>query len=158
MASETLPSPEEQSARRFWRAFLRLLWTSLILLAALAPLAVLTALLGWGPYLVLGFVGLLAGIMITVAYLSSARSRELISLMLGAFTLPVLAAYFARLAGADQVAFSTATTSLFPFLTYATAATLAGLGLARLWRPRADGVGPREHEAEARQPGAGASP
>lgn len=160
MATAALPGLEEARERRFWEAFRRLLWTSLILVLGLGLLVGLTLRLGWAPYLLMGFVGLLAGSAIGAAYLGSHRSREVMSLVLGAITLPVLAAYLVTLAANNQAAFNVYAVSLSPFLAYATAAVVAWLGLARVWRPRPGAEGPSPAEAhghDAGTPSAGAA-
>ena len=151
MASEASQEREDLSERYFWGVVVRVLWTSLILLLVFGVLAALTALLGWLPYLLLGFVGLLAGIALAVAVLGSARSRELTGLILGAVTLPVLAGYLGRIAVESEAAFGAYSAKLMPFLAHATGAVLGGLWIARVWanrpaRPEPAGETPRTGE------------
>jgi hypothetical protein len=145
MASDHLLEPEEAREQYFWGTLLRVLATLLIILLVLGVLAALTALLGWRPFLLLSFLGLLAGASVTVALSGSARSRELTALVLGAVTLPLLAAYLGGVAVRDDVAFGAYSASLFPFLAHASGAVLGGVGISRVWagRPgRPEGVPP----------------
>jgi hypothetical protein len=145
---------EEARERHFWGRFLRVLWTALILLLVLAVLSSLTLLLGWLQYLLLCVVGLLTGISLVVAVRGSALNRGLVGLILGAITLPLLAAYLSSVAGTGQVAFSAYSASFFPFLVHATGAMLAGLWIVRVWRspprpPQPDGHDEGRHSGGA---------
>ncbi len=136
---ESLQDPEDAAERHFWSVVVRVLWTGLIVALVLVVLASLTALLGWRPYLLLCWVGLLAGAALAVAVLGSARSRELTSLVLGAVTLPLLAAYLAVTAAQNDAAFRAYGASLLPFLAYATGAVLGGVWISRVWTGRPPG-------------------
>ena len=133
MVSESLQEPEDAAERHFWGLVLRAMWTALILMLLVGVLASLTTLLAWSPYLLLCFVGLLAGASLLVAVLGSPRSRELTSLVLGAVTLPALAAYLAVTAAENDAAFRAYGARLAPFLAYAIGAVLAGALISRIW-------------------------
>jgi hypothetical protein len=143
MVDESLQEPEDAAERHFWGLILRVVWTALILMLVLGVLASLTTLLGWKPYLLLCFVGLLAGLSLVVAVLGSARSRELTSLVLGAVTLPALAAYLGVTAADNEAAFRVYGARLGPFLAYAIGAVLGGVWISRIWagRPARPGTG-----------------
>jgi len=133
-----VPEPagtEEAREQQFWATMLRLLWTSLVLLLVVGVLLLLTMLLGWLPYLLLSVLGLLAGVAITVAVLGSARGRLLISLVLGAVTFPLLAAYFGGLAASNPGGLSAYSASFFPFLAHAAGTIVAGAWIWRIWHP-----------------------
>jgi hypothetical protein len=133
---DTVPEPadtEDAREQQFWATTLRLLWTCLALLVVVGVLLSLTMLLGWLPYLLLSLLGLFTGIAITVAVLGSARARLLISLVLGAVTFPLLAAYFGGLAVSNPGAFSAYSASFFPFLAHAAGAMVAGVWIWRIW-------------------------
>jgi hypothetical protein len=126
-------STEDAREREFWATILRLLWTSLVLLVVVAVLLLLTMLLGWLPYLLLSLLGVLAGTAIAVAVLGSARGRVLTGLVLGAVTLPLLAAWFGGVAVSNPGAFSAYSASFYPFLAHAAGAVLAGWWIWRIW-------------------------
>lgn len=136
MVSESLQEPEDAAERQFWGMVLRVLWTAVILMLVLGVLASLTTLLGWGPYLLFCFIGLLAGASLAVAVLGSARSRELTTLVLGAVTLPALAAYLGVTAAENDTALRAYGARLVPFLVYAIGAVLGGVGISRIWAGR----------------------
>lgn len=126
---------EEARERYFWAIVLRGTWTSLTVLLVLGVLSSLTVLLGWGKHLLLCLLGLFAGTSVSVA-VRSARSRGLTSLVLGAVTLPLLAAHLAAVGAESETAFDAHSASLFPFLACATGAVLGGLLIARIWSRR----------------------
>jgi hypothetical protein len=136
VSSESLQEPEDAAERHFWGMVLRALWTALILILVVGVLVSLTTLLGWKPYLLLCFVGLLAGVSLVVAVLASARSRELTTLILGAVTLPALAAYLGVTAAENDAAFSAYSARLAPFFAYAIGAVLGGVWISRIWAGR----------------------
>ena len=136
MVSDSLQEPEDAAERHFWGMVLRVLWSALILMLVLGVLASLTTLLGWGAYLLFCFIGLLAGVSVAVAVLASPRSRELTSLVLGAVTLPALAAYLGVTAAENDAAVRAYGARLAPFLAYAIGAVLAGALISRIWAGR----------------------
>ncbi len=81
-----------------------------------------------------------------MAVLGSPRGRVLTSLVLGAVTFPLLAAYFGGLAVSNPGAFSAYSATFFPFLAHAAGAILAGAWIWRIWHvgsepPRCGGRG-----------------
>lgn len=146
---------EEARERYLWAMVLRGTWTSLTVLLVLGMLSSLTVLLGWGRHLLLCLLGLIAGASVSVA-VRSARSRGLTTLVLGAVTLPLLAAHLASVAAQSEAAFDAQSASLFPFLVHSTGAALGGLLIARIWsRPLAP---PRSEEREEASPEAAGVP
>lgn len=127
---------EEARERHFWEVVLRTIWTALVVLLVLGVLSWLAVLLGWWKYLLLCVVGLLAGISVSVAAVGSARSRELMTLVLGAITFPIVAIHLAGVAAGSQAAFGAYSASLLPFFAHATAAVLGGLWISRVWQRR----------------------
>jgi len=140
---------EEARERRFWGVVLRSIGTSLIVLLVAGALASLTWALDWRKYLLLCLVGLAAGISIVVAALS-AHGRELVGLVLGAITLPLLAAYLAGVAATNEAAFGAYSDGLLPFLTHAAGPILAAPWIFRIWRRRPDRPEPALPADEAR--------
>jgi len=132
---------DEASERYFWGMLLRILWASLILLLVAGLLASLTAILVWYQYPILCFLGLLAGLSIAAA-LGSLRTRDLMSLILGAFMLPLLGVYLAGIAARSPAEFSGYSAMLFPFFAYATGALLARFGIAWVWRTKPERTQP----------------
>jgi len=114
--------------------FLKLLWTSLTLLALLGVLLPLTILLGWWTFILPCLIGLLAGISITAGVLTSLQNRSLITLLLAVLTLPGLAVYLSFMAGSNPRAFDAASSALMPFVVYALAALIGGLIIVKIWQ------------------------
>jgi len=114
--------------------FLKLLWTSLTLLALLGVLLPLTIFLGWWTFILPCLIGLLAGISITAGVLTSLQNRSLITLLLAVLTLPGLAVYLSFMAGNSPRAFDAASSVLLPFVVYALAAHIGGLITVKIWR------------------------
>lgn len=136
MASDTLELEEDASERRFWRTVLRWLWASLILLAVAGLLAILTAALGWAPYLLLATLGAFAGMALSLPIGGASSSRELTGLILGVLILPLVAAWLSGLAASEPAAFAAQGAALVPFFAYAAGALVAALAIARAWRGR----------------------
>lgn len=149
---------DDARERQFWLAVLRVLGTSSILLVALGVLLSLTLLLGWQRYLLLCLMGALAGLAILVAIQGAARTREVTSLVLGAVTLPGLAAYLAGLAAHDEATFTAYSAGLFPFFVHASVVIIAGLWILRAWRRTPGPAGGGGAEEDVRQPSEGAVP
>jgi len=114
--------------------FLKLLWTSLTLLALLGVLLPLTIFLGWWTFILPCLIGLLAGISITAGVLTSLQNRALITLLLAVLTLPGLAVYLSFMAGNSPRAFDAASSALMPFVVYALAAFIGGLIIVKIWQ------------------------
>lgn len=127
---------DDDRERHFWEVLGRLLWSSLILLFALGLLAALTFLFRWQAFLPVSFVGILAGLALSLALRGSARSRELTGLVLGALILPMLAAYLGGIAARDADAFPTYGATLSAFLAHATMVTLTVPWISQVWRRR----------------------
>jgi len=142
---------ETEAARRFWRRALQLLWTSLIVLAGVGVLLPAALRLEWGRYVVPCLLGGLAGLAIAVALLGSALSRHLTGIVLGAFTLPLLAAHLGTVAIRSELEFGAYSASLLPFITWAAVAALGVLGIARIWRAGPDAPTPPP-ESKGAQP------
>lgn len=138
---------EEARERHFWGVVLGALATSLVLLAVLGVLTALTVALGWSRHLLPCALGLIAGASISVAAAGSARGRERTALVVGAITLPALAAHLAAVGAGGEAAFAAYSARLVPFLVHATGAVLGGVSIAAVWRPRA----PRSAEDAAPQ-------
>jgi hypothetical protein len=136
MSSDTLQSDEDASERRFWGMILRGVWTALIVLVIVGILASLTVALHWTPYLLLGGVGVLAGLLLLPVLLGSARGRELTGFILGAIALPILAAWLTSLAATSPATFTAYSAGLAPFLAHAAGAVCGGIAIARVWRDR----------------------
>jgi hypothetical protein len=134
MGSDTLQSDEDASERRFWGMILRVVWTALIVLVVAGVLASFTVALNWTPYLVLGAVGLLAGLSLLLVLLGSARGRILTGFVLGVIALPMLAAWLTSLAATSPATFTAYSAGLAPFLAHAAGAVCGGIAIARLWR------------------------
>jgi hypothetical protein len=141
---------EDERERYILGIFLKVIWSSLIILFVFGALSLLTVFLEWWKYLLFCLLGLLAGISISVAILGSSRNRDLITLILGAVILPIMAAYLGTVAVRNQAAFSTYSAILFPFFAYATGAILSGLLIAKIWQKRP--VRPRLGEEEEEFP------
>ena len=122
--------------RRFWGTMLRTMWSGIIVLGLFGALTATTVTLGWSRYFVLCILGFLAGVALAAALLGSEAGRERVILVLGVFTLPVLAVYLAVVGVGSEAAFSAYSAHLTPFLVYASAALLGGLGIAAVWRGR----------------------
>jgi hypothetical protein len=137
---------------------LRVLWISLIVLLGLGVLSSLTLLLGWQQYVALSLAGLLAGLAVLVALVGSARSRELTSLILGAVTLPVLAAHLGGVAARSAPAFTAYSASLLPFLAHATVVILGGAWMRQVWQRRPGRPTPDGRGEDVRPRTAGAAP
>lgn len=131
-----MPPADEPRERYFWGTALWVLWIALIVLLVAGALTTLTLLLGWGQYVLLALVGLLAGLAVLVAMLGSARNRELTSLILSTVTLPALAVYLGSVAARDAAAFTTYSAILLPFLVHATGVILGGVWISRVWQRR----------------------
>jgi hypothetical protein len=114
--------------------FLKLLWTSLTLVALLGVLLPLTIVLGWWTFILPCLIGLLAGISITAGVLTSLQNRSLITLLLAVLTLPGLAVYLSFMAGSSPRAFDAASSALMPFVVYALAAFIGGLIIVKIWQ------------------------
>lgn len=141
---------EEARERRFWGVVLRSIGTSTIILLVAGVLASLTWALDWRKYLLLCVVGLAAGGSIVVAALS-AHGRELVGLVLGAITLPLLAAHLAGVAATNEAAFGAYSDGLLPFFTHAAGPVLAAPWIYRIWRRRPE---PPESAPPAEEEGA----
>ncbi|HUM12741.1 MAG TPA: hypothetical protein VLT82_17465 [Myxococcaceae bacterium] len=126
---------EEARERHFWGVVLKSTVTSLIILVVVGVLAWLTWALDWRKYLLLCFVGLAAGSSIAVAALS-AHGRELVGLVLGAITLPLMAVHLAGVAATNEAAFGAYRDGLLPFFTHAAGPILAAPWISRIWRRR----------------------
>jgi hypothetical protein len=125
----------EQARNRYILAlFLKLLLTSLTLLALLGVLLPLTILLGGWTFILPCLLGLLAGISITAGVLTSLQNRSLITLLLAVLTLPGLAVYLSFMAGNGPRAFDAASSALMPFVVYALAALIGGLIIVKIWQ------------------------
>lgn len=129
-----VPAWDDESEQHFWEKLGRLLWSSLILLLALGLLVALTFLLRWQAYLPVSFVGVLAGLALSLALQGSARTRELTGLVLGALILPMLAAYLGGIAARDADAFPTYGATTSAFLAHATMVTLTVSWISQVWR------------------------
>jgi hypothetical protein len=141
---------DDERERVFWKKVIRVTWTAVVVLLALGGLSVLTWLLGWQRYLLLCLVGLLAGLAILTAMLGSARARELTSLVLGAVTLPLLAAYLGGVAARGEVPFTAHSATLLPFFTHATVVILVGWWISRAWQRGAARPGAGDQPGETR--------
>lgn len=139
---------EDERDRHFWWIIVKVIWTSLIILFVFGVLSSLTVFFDWGKYLLLCFVGLLAGISIAAGILGSPRNRDLIALVLGAVILPILAAYLGSIAARSQAAFSAYSASLFPFFAYATGTMVGGLVIGKIWQKKPGRPRPEEEEEE----------
>ena len=137
---------EDARERYFWGLILKGIWTSLILLFVFGVLSSLTVLLDWGKYLLLCFVGLLAGIFISAGIAGSSRNRDLTALILGAVIFPIWAAYLGSVAVRSQADFSAYSASLSPFFAYATGTVLGGLLIAKIWQKKPGGPELEEEE------------
>jgi hypothetical protein len=126
--------------------FLKLMWTSLALLALLGLLIPLTIILGWRKFDFLCLLGLLTGISIAVGALTSLQNRALITLLLGVLTLPGLAVYLSFMAGSNPQAFDAASSALIPFVAYAIAALIGGIIIVKIWQDMP--IRERKEEAE----------
>lgn len=126
---------EEARERRFWGIVLRGIGTSLIILLVAGLLASLTWALEWRKYLLLCLVGFAAGISIAVAALST-HGRELVGVVLGAVTFPLLAVHLAGLAATDEATFGAYSDGLLPFFTHAAGPVVAAPWIFRIWRRR----------------------
>jgi len=127
---------EEARERYFWGRVVFLLWATLIFAGALAILWILTVVLAWQPYLLLGILGLMAGIAILAAVSGSRRGRAMTGLVLGGLILPLLAAHLSGVAARSPEAFSADSAALTPFVACATVGFLAALAMSALWRGR----------------------
>lgn len=136
MSPDTTSEREAADERRFWRRFRQVLWTSLIGLGVLGLLVTASLLLGWGRYVVLAVLGLLAGLALALALMGSPQSRHLTGLLLGGVTLPVLAAHLGAVAIRSEAEFLAYGDRLLPFLAWAAAAALGVPWVARIWRAR----------------------
>lgn len=151
---------EDARERYFWRVVLRATWSALVLAVTSGTLAALTVGLGWTGQLLLGGLGLAAGACIAVAASGSAIGRELTALVLGALTLPLLAAHLAVVSTRSEAELGAEVARLLPFLAYAAGGLLAGVAVARIWRglparPAPEGEPERaEDRAGAAQSGA----
>jgi len=114
--------------------FLKLLWTSLTILALLGVLLPLTILLGWWTLVLPCLIGLLAGISITAGIFTSRQNRALITLLLAVLTLPGLAVYLSFMAENGPRAFDAASSALMPFVVYALFALVGGLIIVKIWQ------------------------
>ena len=117
-------------------AFLKTLLTAFVLIAVAVTLALLTVFLGWWKFILLCFLGLLTGMTLTAAVLSSPKIRELVLLLFSILILPSLAAYLGIVAAKNPTIFDAYTSSFLPFLVYAVGALFMGLSMARIWRRR----------------------
>lgn len=142
MSPDSWIESEAEAERRFQRRALRLVWTSVIVLGVVGVLLPAALLLEWGRYVVPCFLGGLAGLAIAVALLGSPQSRHLTGIVLGAFTLPLLAAHLGTVAIRSELEFGAYSASLLPFLAWGAAAALGVLGIARVWRAGPDAPTP----------------
>ncbi len=126
---------EEKARNRHLLAFfLKLLWTSLALGVILGLLIPLTILFRWSSLVLPCMLGFLAGVSLTIAVVTSLENRTRIPRLLGAVTLPGLAAYLSLMAVSSPQAYESASSVLMPFVAYALAALLGGVSLVRIWR------------------------
>ena len=127
-------SGEKVRNRYILDLFLKVLWTSLTLLALLGVLLPLTILLGWWSFALPCLIGLLAGISIVAGVLTSRRNRASITLLLSVLTLPGFAVYLSFMAGSSPPAFDAASAALMPFVVYALAALIGGIIIVKIWK------------------------
>jgi hypothetical protein len=125
---------ETERNKYFLALFLKLMWTSLTLLALLGLLIPLTIFLGWWTFVLPCLLGLLTGISIAAGVLTSLQNRALITLLLAVLTLPGLAVYLSFMAGNSPRAFDAASSALMPFVVYALAALIGGLIIVKIWQ------------------------
>jgi hypothetical protein len=145
---------EEEREKYVLAISLKVLWTSLIILVLIGTLIPLTIFLGWWKFYILCFLGLLAGIAITAGALISPQSRALITLLLGALTLPALALYLSNMAVRSHAALNISSAVLFPFVVYALGTMLSGLWIGKIWQkqPLAEEETPTTAFAETKIP------
>ncbi len=138
MEPDTLQSEDDASDRRYWRKTLRVVWTLLTILGIAGVLVMLTALLGWAPYLLLAALGTLAGLSLLLTLLGSARSRQVTGFGLGVIALPMLAIWLSTLAATSPENFTAYSAGIAPFLAYAAGTVFGGIALERVWRAPSD--------------------
>ena len=128
---------EQERVRRRMRyllaLFLRLAETSLVLGGLVGLLLFLTTSLGGTRIILPYLLGLLAGMSLTAAVLTSLQFKAVITMFLGGLLLPGLAVYVSYLAGNDPRAFDAASSVLMPFVAYAAASLIGGLIIAKIW-------------------------
>lgn len=127
---------EEARDRYILNVSLKILWTSLTLLAASGVLVFLTISFGWFEFVLLCLLGLLAGIAIAIGVLTSLQNRVWITFVFGALTLPSLAVYLAAVSVKNQAAFNIYSAVLIPFVAYTVGAIISGLVIAAIWAKR----------------------
>jgi hypothetical protein len=123
----------ETRERDVWRRTRQIIWTTLIVLAALSVMWVMATLPAWRGLLVLALLGVLAGACFGFA-LGSGSQRRLAGLVFGGVTLPLLAAYVGSTVARGPNEFHTATTGLAIFFAYGIAALFAVLWITAIWR------------------------
>jgi hypothetical protein len=144
MNSDVEQELEEARARYVWGTVASALWTSLVVVGALAVLFALTVLLGWQRQLLPNFLGLLAGASLAVAMAGSSGHRAVTGLVVGGVTLPLVAAY---LAGQSPEGLRASSAILSPFLAHGTIALVGALSISTLWRRRPMPPPPRDRAA-----------
>jgi hypothetical protein len=145
---------EQERVRRRMRYLLalslKLAETSLVLGGLVGLLLFLTTFLGWSRIILPYLLGLLAGMSLAAAVVTSLQSKAVITMFLGGLLLPGLAVYVSYLAGNDPRAFDAANSVLMPFVAYTAASFIGGLIIARIWQNMP--VRTRQEKAE-KEPG-----
>ncbi len=125
---------------------IRLLWAIVTIGGLVGLLLFLATFLGWSRSILPCLLGLLSGMSLTAAVLTSLQFKAVITMFLGGLLLPGLAVYVSYLAGNDPRAFDAASSVLMPFVAYAAASLIGGLIIARIWHNMPARV--KEEEAE----------
>jgi hypothetical protein len=149
---------EEARERNLWIQVRQVIWTILIVLGTVVFLCAMSALPGWRGFIVLGLLGVLAGLCIALAVGHAGPHRPLAGLVFGGITLPLLAAYLGTSAARDPNEFRFTSTGLMAFFAYGAAAFFAVLWITTIWRRTPNRGGPENAGAEDFPPHEGAAP
>lgn len=129
---------EEERKKYVLDIFLKILWTSLIILVVLGVLVPMTIFLGWWKFIIFCLLGLVAGITISTSVFVFPKDRIItqIVLILGVLALLSSTVYLGSVAVRNRTAFSTYSTSFVPFIAYALGAIVCGLVIGKTWQKR----------------------
>jgi hypothetical protein len=127
---------EEARTRSFFVIFLKVLWTSLMIVVLLGGLLSLTFFLDWWRFSLSCILGLLSGFSIAVGLLASPQNKALITLVLGVLMLPGFAVFLSLMAVRNVQAFETSSTILTSFVVYALVVCVGVLVLVKIWQKK----------------------